>query len=165
MTGRPDSQSAPGAAMIFPRFFLPGNFPAAEDRDFLCDGKARRPKRAPVLPPKSQRGWGNTDCHGHKCPRNDVGEYTQVRFHIGSRRIRNAPCADRPGGRSLHARTVCVGNRDAICYGPSGRPVPTGAFPTWQNTYINKSNGRPRFGDGRCFFAKGLKKKRGRKEV
>ena len=39
-SGRSDGQCARGAAMIFPRFFLPGNFPAAGGRDFLCVGKA-----------------------------------------------------------------------------------------------------------------------------
>ena len=38
--------------------------------------------RSPVLPPKTEYGKGNTDCHGHKCPRNDVGEFTLVRLHM-----------------------------------------------------------------------------------
>ena len=121
--------------------------------------------RAPALPPTSNpvRGiriatginalamtWGNIP--GYVCTLS-WGEYE----------VRSVRTVWEAG--PYMPRTMCVGNRDAICYGPSGRPVPTRAFPTWQNTYINKSNGRPRFGDGRCFFAKGLKKKRGRKEV
>ena len=39
------------------------------------------------------------------------GEYIRVRFHMGVQRIRNAFCADRPGGRSLQARTTFVRNR------------------------------------------------------
>ena len=41
--------------------------------------------RSPIPLPKTEYGKGNTDCHGHKCPRNDVGEFTPVRLHMGLR--------------------------------------------------------------------------------
>ena len=71
-----------------------------------CEGRKTRGNPRSGTASDEQRSKGNTDCRGHKCPRNDVGKYTRVLFHIGFRRIRSVSCADRPGGRSLQVRTM-----------------------------------------------------------
>ena len=43
-----------------------------------CEGRKTRGNPRSGTAYKTQPGKGNTDCHGHKCPRNDVGKYTRV---------------------------------------------------------------------------------------